>query len=108
MATRTLRIELEAITSKLTGGFDKAGQASKKLTRDLDATKAASLDVREATVKVEKAQVSAARATKLYGADSLKAAEATVRLERAQQTAKTAADRQAASTAHLARETGHA
>lgn len=92
------RITFDTVTAGIERGFRAAGAEGTKLEGNLNKVKATSLEVREATLKVEAAQVKAAQTADRYGAESLKAAQANVRLERAQ---KDLADRTEVSSAKL-------
>jgi TP901 family phage tail tape measure protein len=79
-----IRIEFDAITGDLVQGFRRAGREADVLERRLGKTAKEALSVRDAALRVERAQVAAARATRRYGADHRLAAEASMRLEKAQ------------------------
>jgi hypothetical protein len=90
VASSRFQIVFEAVTGPLERGFQKASKSADELTGDLQRVEGQSLDVREATIKVEQAQRRASRAVERYGKDSLQAAAAQVRLERAQERASAA------------------
>lgn len=89
-SSKTFTYFIKAQTGDLERGFRKSGQEAQQLERKLDKLGRSTLDVREASVRVERAQRSAARAVERFGKDSLQAAEAQIRLERAEERASRA------------------